>query len=110
MNESYFVPYIIRLNEILNIAEEICNSSSTHYDMIIHYSEKSVYNNNMVYCGNFVMLIHIRTIRLLKIVMKRRYMKKTLRSRCRTIVMINKIDYMNENIPQELKEYLTYCE
>ena len=50
----------------------------------------------------------IRAIRLLKIAMKRRYLKKTLKSRCRTIIMINKIDYMNENIPQELKEYLAW--
>lgn len=50
----------------------------------------------------------IKTIRLLKRVINRRYIRNrsTLKSRCRTIIMLNKIDYINENIPQDLKDYL----
>ena len=67
----------------------------------------SVVNPKYPYsCGYTTHITHVKFIRTFRIAMKRRYLNKTLKSRCRTIIMINKIDYKDENIPQDLKEYL----
>ena len=52
----------------------------------------------------------IRAFRLLKIVMKRKWRKKQsfiLKNLCKYIIISNEIDYKTQNIPIDLKEYLS---
>lgn len=75
------------------------------YRICYHYNK---YTN----ASKTVELKIVKAIRLLRIAMKRRYIRNrsTLKSRCKHLIKRNKIEYENENIPQDLKEYLDRIE